>query len=375
MNKLFIFAVIAVLAGPAHVTAQDSAPEATPAPSSLTLEDPEPNASKPDDPGERSKADKWRSEVLDWKNARRVEEGTVSHSIKELSRSVLVLGTVNGDVSTVAGNVAVLGRVNGNVSSVSGTVTVLGTVKGKASVVGGNLRVAGKVTGDTSVVGGTLETLPGGQVLGNSNSVGRHGMNLNFNHGGNWHRRFNSHPGGFVRAFWLSPFMLVWRSGLLILWVALGCAIAALFQPALLRAQNELRTAPGRSVAFGVVWTILFWMLLAACLVLCLIVIGVPLLIVLLAFNLALGAFGMTLTFSIVGEWIARRLNHPNASLYAAVFAGACLLGLLRLIPVVGSLIWFAAGLFGIGATLAARFGIANHAPPSAPTLPPLVTA
>ena len=70
MNKLFILAIIAVLARPTHVTAQDSAPDATPAPSTLTLEDPEPNASKLDDSGERSKADQWRSEVLDWKNAR-----------------------------------------------------------------------------------------------------------------------------------------------------------------------------------------------------------------------------------------------------------------------------------------------------------------
>ena len=63
------------------------------------------------------------------------------------------------------------------VSSVAGTITVLGVVNGNVSVVGGNLRVAGKVTGNASVVGGTLDTAPGGQVLGNSSSVG---SSLNF---------------------------------------------------------------------------------------------------------------------------------------------------------------------------------------------------
>ena len=70
------------------------------------------------------------------------------------------------------GDIAVLGEMNGDVSSVSGTITVLGVVNGNASVVGGNLRVAGKVTGNASVVGGALDTAPGGQVLGNSSSVG-----------------------------------------------------------------------------------------------------------------------------------------------------------------------------------------------------------
>jgi hypothetical protein len=177
--------------------------------------------------------------------------------------------------------------------------------------------------------------------------------------------------GEMIHAFWLSPFMLIWRSGFLILWVALSAAIAALFQPAILRSQAVLRQAPARGAALGFLWTILFWILLAACLFLSMIVIGVPLLIVLLAFELALRAFGMTVIFAVVGDRLARRLKHPNASLYAAVFGGACLLGLLRLIPILGSLIWFVAGLFGVGATLASRFGRAAIASPPPSALPP----
>lgn len=170
--------------------------------------------------------------------------------------------------------------------------------------------------------------------------------------------------GRFSYAFWLSPFMLLWRSGLLVLWVALSCAVAALFQPAILRVQAELRAAPERSVALGFLWTMLYWMLFGGCLLLSMFLVGVPLLILLVAFDLALNVFGMTVTFVVFGEWIARRLNRSEASIYAAVFIGACALGLLRLIPFVGSFLWLGASLFGIGATLAARFGTAG-APPA----------
>jgi len=86
-----------------------------------------------------------------------------------------------------------------------------------------------------------------------------------------------------------------------------------------------------------------------------------PLIIVLVAFHLILGVFGMTLTFSVVGEWIAQRINHSAVSLYVAILVGACSLGLLRMVPVFGWMIWFVAGAFGTGAALAARFGIPRN--------------
>jgi hypothetical protein len=330
-------------------------------------------ASNPSDSAEDlSKAEAWRREVLAWSHPRRIGEGTESGSISEMSRPVLVLGTVNGDISTLSRDVAVLGDVTGDISAVSGTVTVLGTVGGDISVVGGDLRVAGKVNGDASVVGGALETAGGGRVLGETSTVGKGNFKFNFNR--SWPGGRHLHSQSFFHSFWLSPFMFMWRSALLILWIALGCAIAALFTPAVLRARAELQSAPARSVAFGFLWTVLFWMLLVACIILSFVVIGIPLLIVLVAFHLALGAFGMTLTFSVVGEWLARRLNHAGASIYAAVFVGACFLGLARLVPVFGSVIWFAAGLFGIGAALASRFGTAPPALAPSTTLPPAAT-
>ncbi|HEX5175616.1 MAG TPA: polymer-forming cytoskeletal protein, partial [Chthoniobacteraceae bacterium] len=199
--------------------------------------------SNPSDSAEDlSKAEAWRREVLAWSHPRRIGEGTKSGSINEMSRPLLVLGTVNGDISTLSRDVAVLGDVTGDISAISGTVTVLGTVGGDISVVGGDLRVAGKVNGDASVVGGALETAAGGRVLGETSTVGKGNFKFNFNR--SWSGGRQLHSQSFFHSFWLSPFMFMWRSALLILWVALGCAIAALFTPAVLRARAELQNAP-----------------------------------------------------------------------------------------------------------------------------------
>jgi hypothetical protein len=176
-------------------------------------------------------------------------------------------------------------------------------------------------------------------------------------------------PREVLRKLWLSPLELLSRGRFLVLWMAMSLGIAALFQPQLRRAQQELMKAPAKSVAIGVVWNIAFWALLAASALLCLILIGVPLLISLVIFHLVLGVFGMTLTFSVLGEWIARRINQSAVSIYVAILVGATFLGLLRMLPLFGSLIWFVAGLFGTGAALAARFGIVP-APAARPELP-----
>lgn len=372
MKALITLVLTAIFAGQTSLLAQLS-PDQAP----IEAASPKPTASAPaasspvPAPAHDSKSDlakKWRAEVLGWKDPQRVQEGATSQSINAVKRSVLILGTVNGNVSTVSGDIAVLGDVNGDVSAIAGTITVLGNVNGKASTVSGDLRVAGKVTGSTSVVGGKIETAPGGQLLSSSNSTFDGQFNFHpatFN--GDFH--FNGGgPGSIIHDFWLSPFMLLLRSGMLIVWVALSSAMAALFQPAILRAQADLRKSPARSAALGFLWMILFWVLLAMSLFLSLMLIGIPLVILLVAFDIGLSVFGMTLVFSVTGDWLARRLNHPNVSIYAAVFVGACFLGLLRVVPIVGTIVWFAAGLFGVGCTLATRFGAPPAPAASAPT-------
>ena len=188
------------------------------------------------------------------------------------------------------------------------------------------------------------------------------GGDFKFNFDGGWDGtgfRLNMNPGpkALIQHLWLAPFELLSRGRMVVLWLLLSLATAALFQPYVRRAEEQLRRAPGQSVVLGIIWNVAFWALLAACALLCLILIGIPLIIALVAFHFILGVFGMTLTFVVVGEWVARKINQSTVSIYVAILVGACFLGLFRVLPVFGPLIWFVAGLFGIGAALATRFG------------------
>ncbi len=199
----------------------------------------------------------------------------------------------------------------------------------------------------------------------NSNSFSTGGESFKFDFDGGWNGRgfnFDFNPGlkSLLPHFPFSPFKLHRTGWLIGFWLAVTVATAALFQPHVLRAREELKRSPGKSVVLGLVWQLAFWALLAACALLCLILIGFPLLFALVVFDFCLGVFGMTLVFSVVGEWLARKINLSPASIYSSILLGGCLLGLVRMLPFFGSAIWYVAGLFGIGAALGAQFGAAK---------------
>jgi hypothetical protein len=93
-------------------------------------------------------------------------------------------------------------------------------------------------------------------------------------------------------------------------------------------------------------------------------VIGVPLLIALGVFAIVAKIYGAIAVFHAVGTMIAgarsrealERRRWLRGDL-AMVLVGVLLLGALRLIPVVGTVIWAVASVFGVGTALATKFG------------------
>jgi hypothetical protein len=93
-------------------------------------------------------------------------------------------------------------------------------------------------------------------------------------------------------------------------------------------------------------------------------VIGVPLLIALGVFAIVAKIYGAIAVFHAVGTMIAgarsrealdgRRFLRGDM---AMVLVGVLVLGALRLIPIVGTLIWAVASVFGVGTALATKFG------------------
>jgi hypothetical protein len=93
-------------------------------------------------------------------------------------------------------------------------------------------------------------------------------------------------------------------------------------------------------------------------------VIGVPLLIALAVFAIVAKIYGAIAVFHALGTMIAGARSREALDRrrwlrgdLAMVVVGVLLLGALRLIPVVGTIIWMLASVFGVGTALATKFG------------------
>jgi hypothetical protein len=93
-------------------------------------------------------------------------------------------------------------------------------------------------------------------------------------------------------------------------------------------------------------------------------IVGVPLLIALAVFAIVAKIYGAIAVFHALGTMIAgarsrealERRRWLRGDL-AMVLVGVLILGALRLIPVVGTIIWALASVFGVGTALATKFG------------------
>jgi hypothetical protein len=93
-------------------------------------------------------------------------------------------------------------------------------------------------------------------------------------------------------------------------------------------------------------------------------VIGVPLLIALAVFAIVAKIYGAIAVFHALGTMIAGARSREALDRrrwlrgdLAMVVVGVLILGALRLIPVVGTIIWMLASVFGVGTALATKFG------------------
>jgi hypothetical protein len=93
-------------------------------------------------------------------------------------------------------------------------------------------------------------------------------------------------------------------------------------------------------------------------------VVGIPLLAALAVFAILTKVYGMISVFHAVGSLVAGSRTRAQLAQrrwlrgdLAMVIVGVLLLGAIRLIPIVGPIVWSCASIFGIGSALATRFG------------------
>jgi len=92
--------------------------------------------------------------------------------------------------------------------------------------------------------------------------------------------------------------------------------------------------------------------------------VGIPLLIALAIFAIITKIYGTIAVFHAVGSIVAAARSRDQLAErrwlrgdLAMVVIGVLLLGAIRLIPIVGTVVWGIASVFGIGTALATKFG------------------
>ena len=285
-----------------------------------------------------------------------------------------------------------------------GPLFVYGKVAGDAVAIGGSVTVSGEVTGDVAAVGGSLVLEAGAEVLGDVVSVGGEveidenarvrgqiievpfGPNLRF---GEWPRAIFGGGHGWRTDgdfFEMSPWGVatgfMWEAFKLIVLALFACLVMLVAGEPLARVKRRAASEPWKSGLVGLLVLILFAPLLVlVTLILVISIIGIPLILLVPFFVLALwlvaflGYSGVALG---IGEFLQERFGWQAKSPYLALLLGVLT---IQVWSVIGDLLdvgwgplWFFAVMFGIfgalvkffawtvglGAAVLSRFGSAD---------------
>ena len=265
---------------------------------------------------------------------------------------------VERDHTMLGGNVHIAGTMRGDLQMFGGTLRIDGLVDGNVFTFGTKIEIgpAGRVTGDLDAIGGGIDGLRpeavGGELMvrtrdHSAQAIADAGL-LGPLAGGRT-------PSLFSMALQLS-LLIMWLVGAILLTIASGREIRA--------TSIEIRKSPGHTFLLGLVAFTSFVLTALVFSYLIPFLVGIPLLLALGAFGIFVKIFGMVAVFHAIGAIVAaprtreqlqkRRFLRGDLAL---AIAGLLILGLIRLVPVVGVILWMIASVFGIGAALGTKFG------------------
>ena len=300
-------------------------------------------------------------------NSHVVEEDEVTRDAVVFGGPLTVLGKVIGDATALGGPIIVEGEVTGEVVAVGGSVT---------------LKESAEVLGDVVAVGGRVERADGARVEGEVVEVPFvpkfrfGGPGVVFGGGDADHSDFNE----FTAVHIATSFM--W-AGFRLVVVALLAALAMLLakQP-LQRIAARAASEPWKSGVVGLVSQILVLpLLIMVVLILCISIIGIPLLLLVpfACLALVLIAFlGYCAVCWNIGRFLEDRFGWQIASPYVELFIGIAVVQLWTIIGhlldvgwgplwffgamlcIVGAMIQYAVWTIGLGGAVLTRFGSAD---------------
>lgn len=272
----------------------------------------------------------------------------VTLGVNERTDNIVVFG----------GDIAVMGQVRQSVVAIGGKVQISGSVGDVVVSVGQDvvLDAGAVVGGDVVSVGGDVTRDPGATVRGEVTVVAWSGL------GESWDEILGI---GLLAFLGLS----IWGFlGWLIVMFVIGWLLLSLLPTPMERHMEALRTSPMHMLGWGVLAFLLFVPLVMVMVFTILGIFLIPLLV--LAYVYA-GIIGVVVGALLLGHRLSDPLKREQISPVAALAIGLVILGLIRLVPVLGAIVSLILWLFGFGIILATRFGTRAYGPGEPPASEP----
>ena len=238
-------------------------------------------------------------------------------------------------------DVVITAPVHGSVQAYGGSIDVRDVIDGDLLVFGGNVTFSGngRVNGNVIYAGGTIK-----------DSEGRIGG--------------QAYPLASVEGAAASMTKTAVVLSLLFFWLIAAVVLTLASGREVRSSSIEIRLSALHCFVLGLVAFTSFVLTAIMCSYLVPYLIGIPMLAALGVFAILTKIYGMVAVFHMVGTIVAGPRSREQLGsrkwlrgAIAMVVVGVLILGALRLIPVVGTLIWSAVSIFGIGAALATKFG------------------
>jgi hypothetical protein len=231
-------------------------------------------------------------------------------------------------------------------------------VPGSVQVYGGSAEVRDVIDGDLLVFGGNVIFAAAGRVKGNVIYGGGSVTNSDGRVGGRVYSltTLEGAAASLTKNAVVLSLLLVWLIAAIVLTLASGREVRL--------SSIEIRANPLHCFTLGLVAVTSFVLTAIVFSYLIPYLVGIPLLAALAVFGVLTKIYGLVAVFHAVGTIVAgSRTREQLASRrwlrgdLAMVVIGLLILGALRMIPVVGTIIWSLSSIFGIGVALATKFG------------------
>lgn len=236
--------------------------------------------------------------------------------------------------------------------------TVDEPVAGNLQVYGSEVTVANVISGDLFVVAGAVAFTGAGRVDGDLIYAGSRVSNARERVRGGMYPLFSVE--GAVASITKSAVI----ASLLLAWLVVAVVVTLMSGREVRSSSVEVRGSSLHCFVVGLVGVTSFVLTAIAFSYLIPYMIGIPLLAALAVFVILTKVYGMIAMFHAVGTLVAGARSRQQLSSrkwlrgdLAMVVIGLLILGAIRFVPVIGTVVWGLTSVFGVGVALATRFG------------------